>query len=555
MTDATPGSATPESLPGVTVGEHLHYLAPELALSKQPPAWPPDAFALAASLLLHSGAYLQVVAKWPPTGTAADGCLTELPERWTERAENIGLRWRAAWPGQPPPEVRRFWAQIRAQSHLELGELSGSTLCRTLVQLCAVADEACAGVGYPFLEDGGDFFDFMASNQLLPDLEAGSTLCRDVHPSKLRVLPKCHTPQTGITLDSLFHNLTLWSALDVQPSWYTLLHSGLADIEHRLNLLLLPWPEKVSPMQFEAASPRSGELANMPASFGFFSYTKRSDPEGLRHRLNEVYKRALELAGRIELVVLPELALDLAEYEAARSWAQDKNLLLLCGVGEPSVGATPGKNYVALEVLLSRQHSVQVFQHKHHRWQLDKRQIVQYGLGGQLDPAGRWWEHTSAQARRLTFVSLLDWLSFCFLVCEDLARQEPVARLVRSVGPNLVIALLMDGPQLAGRWPDRYATVLADDPGSSVLTLTSVGMAELCRPPGVAPSRSVALWKDARSGAARAIELPAGADGLVLNLARLREEEWSADGRSDGGVAGYPILAGVHPVWPTPPLR
>jgi 5-methylcytosine-specific restriction enzyme A len=47
---------------------------------------------------------------------------------------------------------------------------------------------------------------------------------------------------------------------------------------------------------------------------------------------------------------------------------------------------------------------------------------------------------------------------------------------MRSVGPNLVVALLMDGPQLTARWPARYASVLADDPGSSVLTLTSLGM-------------------------------------------------------------------------------
>jgi hypothetical protein len=174
---------------------------------------------------------------------------------------------------------------------------------------------------------------------------------------------------------------------------------------------------------------------------------------------------------------------------------------------------------------------------------------VQYGLGGQLDPEVQWWEYATVEARRLTFVSLLDWLSFCFLVCEDLARQEPVARLVRAVGPNLVIALLMDGPQLASRWPGRYATVLADDPGSSVLTLTSIGMANLCRPPGVSPSRTVALWKDAKSGAARQIDLPLGAEGLVLNLTRRQEAEWSADGRSDEGATGYPILGGVHPIF------
>jgi hypothetical protein len=68
------------------------------------------------------------------------------------------------------------------------------------------------------------------------------------------------------------------------------------------------------------------------------------------------------------------------------------------------------------------------------------------------------------------------------LICEDLARQDPAAELVRAVGPNLLVALLMDGPQLANRWPARYAAVLAEDPGTSILTLTSLGMVERSRP-------------------------------------------------------------------------
>jgi hypothetical protein len=32
----------------------------------------------------------------------------------------------------------------------------------------------------------------------------------------------------------------------------------------------------------------------------------------------------------------------------------------------------------------------------------------------------------------------------CALICEDLARPDPVAEIVRTVGPNLVIALLME---------------------------------------------------------------------------------------------------------------
>ena len=109
----------------------------------------------------------------------------------------------------------------------------------------------------------------------------------------------------------------------------------------------------------------------------------------------------------------------------------------------------------------------------------------------------------------------------------------------------------MDGPQIGARWPARYATVLADDPGSSVLTFTSIGMCEFSRPPGKPPSRAIALWKDAYSGEAVQIDLPPRADAVLLNLVRRMSEEWTADGRSDGKTAGYPALAGIHPVFCT----
>ena len=134
------------------------------------------------------------------------------------------------------------------------------------------------------------------------------------------------------------------------------------------------------------------------------------------------------------------------------------------------------------------------------------------------------------------------------LICEDLARQDPIGEILRAVGPNLVIALLMDGPQLAARWSARYATVLADDPGCSVLTLTSIGMAQLSRPAGKPPSRVVALWKDAITAEPIEVSLPDGADALVLTLSAEYHEEWSADGRSDNESTGYAVLAGVHPI-------
>ena len=116
------------------------------------------------------------------------------------------------------------------------------------------------------------------------------------------------------------------------------------------------------------------------------------------------------------------------------------------------------------------------------------------------------------------------------LVCEDLARLDEVADLVRRIGPDLVVALLLDGPQLATRWPCRYASVIADDPGSAVLTLTPFGMAVRSRPPGMRRSRVVAHWNDAEAGP-REIELARGAAAVLLSASVRSARRWTADGR------------------------
>ncbi|MGV3758343.1 MAG: hypothetical protein ACO1PW_02215, partial [Actinomycetota bacterium] len=116
------------------------------------------------------------------------------------------------------------------------------------------------------------------------------------------------------------------------------------------------------------------------------------------------------------------------------------------------------------------------------------------------------------------------------LICEDLARLDEVADVLRRIGPTLVVALLLDGPQLAGRWPARYATILADEPGSAVLTLTSLGMVTRSQPPGAHRSRVVALWSDANHRR-RELELPRGASGLLLTATVGMKTAWTADGR------------------------
>jgi len=186
-------------------------------------------------------------------------------------------------------------------------------------------------------------------------------------------------------------------------------------------------------------------------------------------------------------------------------------------------------------------------QNKHHRWSFDRSQIMQYHLGGVLHPDVQWWEAIEVPRLGVEFVEVAE-LTLVSLVCEDLAQNDDVAAVMRSVGPTVVLTALLDGPQLSSRWAARYASVLADDPGSAVLTLTSMGMARRSRPHGHDASPVIALWKDPR-GSVREIALEGGAQAVVLSVAMSRATRRSADGRMpvDNGTSCYDVAVNqVH---------
>lgn len=543
---------------GLTVEQFCEYIAPSAWSEPDFLTWPPDVFAIVAALLSRSGAYSHAVSGWDREGKL---------QAWTADMKQIGADWTENWGSEKrevaPERVRNWYEVLRTKRGTLVQDIcNDEELCCTLIQLCAAADEACIGVGRPLPDPAiaSRPFRLEASKRLLDCArhEEVATLCKKVHQSTIRVLPKLHTPQSGITIRSLTLNLALCFAGDVNVRWT----ECLADQRHCLNLLLVPWPAEAAPAHIKSVGVDRAVLRDLPREFGFFEYAPPEDAEpgsGLQqlsrpaleadvlNRVSKLVVNARKAVSRIDGVVFPELALTSKQCDKISDALIKEDIFLICGVRDtPPSGRKASQNYLRFVVPfepkpLSRR------QDKHHRWRLDKRQIVQYGLGSCLDVASKWWEHISVGNRELNFVALDDWLTVCPLICEDLARQDPISELVRAVGPNLVIALLMDGPQLASRWPARYATVLADDPGSSVLTLTSIGMAELSRPPSVTrASRAIALWKDAKTGEAISIELPPNKDGVVLSLSRELVKEYCADGRDDGKTTGYPTLSGIH---------
>jgi hypothetical protein len=456
-------------------------------------------------------------------------------------------------PGSAVAAEIRQLQSIAAWRLLDLDAPTGWSWLKRILHLHAVADHACASLGMsPFRKaNRWALYYNQASVDLLEKHHTLSTFPTD----RIRVLPKTRTPQSGITLRSLSHHACVETA-DVDVKWIRHFPPTALGEDMRLRLLLFPWPFSITSRSFAPVrDPVGTSGADLPEEkFGYFDYHPEYDAKTLDETFSKTLEVAIDDAGDIDGVVLPESALTEEEFDRLWIIAEAKQVhFLLAGVravekSDPltSSAATKSRsrarNTAFLRVKGIGADAPQTYeQDKHHRWYLDRSQIEAYGLGHVLNPGRRWWENSVVGRRTLNVVAFNDWLTLCHLVCEDLARIDPVSRVVRAIGPTLVIAILLDGPQLEKRWPARYATVLADDPGSSVLTLTSLGMAKLSRPKGTDASRCVAMWKDSRTGY-RAIELDPEATGVVLSLWGERVEEFAADGRSDGTMAGRIIF-------------
>lgn len=546
-----------------TIGEFIRYRWPESSRNRYLP-WPPDSFAIAAALLQHTGTYKLIldIGRSPSNFHNSEG--------WRKEVKNAGKVWRDRLnrqleadsseepSGRAVPElVRQEWKKLMSSSSLSVSEVENDDhLVRALITICVVADTASAGIG--LYKVGGAPDGFMRRALFVNGvLNERQSFCYDIRPQKLRVMPKLHTPQRGLTIRSLTHNLALIEGSELRMDWWEPLEAN--ETLNILNLLLLPWPTTVKPSQFELSRGADRKTPYLPDDHDFFSYSpKTSTNAQFEVELVDVVNRAQSYVNRIHGIVFPELALDEEAFEFAETVAVDKKAVLVSGVHMIENGLE--RNAAVVQPLgfsvsddtdKGARKEFRIVQTKHHRWCLDRGQIIRYGLGGRLPASKDCWEGITLGQRQLNFFTFGDWLTWTVLVCEDLARQDPVANALRTVAPGLVIALLMDGPQLSSRWSSRYASVLAEDPGSSVLTLTSLGMSNLSRIrlDGNTKDRrrTIALWRDAMYGE-REIELEPDADACVLSLVCKKEEEFTADGRGDGGTAYFPVFAGVHQV-------
>jgi hypothetical protein len=481
-----------------------------LAIAEELLDWPPDVFLLTDRLLARSEAYRFAVS--PPPGRA-------WPPRpdWSAAVADAARRWSAA----PPDLVVEHWTVLRKAAATPLDEVASGrdwAVVEALLTLHATADEACAGVL------GGRGRELLARTGSLARSQTGG----------LRVLPKVRTPPAGISPRSLSRYVCVPRA-PVEVVWDKLPNpppAGTGGGPRRPRILLLPWPLSLEPGAFV---PVQGSIRRPEQEpFGFF----RFEPGGIDVELLE---RVVAAAAPVDVCVLPEGSVAEAELAAVEDvLARHRVQTLIAGM------RAPGRNWVHIAVWLAGRWR-RYPQNKHHRWSLDRGQIEQYHLGDALDPDVRWWEEMDVPRRSVRIVEFGAGVAMVSLICEDLARLDDVAELVRSVGPSLIVTPLLDGPQLPSRWTARYAGVLADDPGSAVVTLSCLGMVQRSRPPGLPPSSVVALWKDPVRGL-REIALEDGAHGVVLTAAFDRTHRHTADGRPPSTDTGDFYVVDVEQV-------
>ena len=429
----------------------------------------------------------------------------------------------------------------------------------SLLTIHCIADESCTGLGLTGSRSGKTSVYNCIANLLLISTGSLSTFSKQLGI----VIPKMRTPQTGLSIRSFSHHLT-YHETEVEIIWRMFPWANIQ--ENTLNILTICWPKKIN-NSFFSSTPETFK------SIRFFEYSTESlrgedqfDPVNVIKLIESYRAKGIE---RIHMIVLPEIALSEAEWYALLEDMATyyRQYYVPKGKEEKGKGQIPiilsgvrrNRGMIAGEKVLTNELRIASFfagkwytvsQRKHHRWRLDGNQIRQYELAGRLSTSRKWFENIELSQRRLSIITPNGWLSLCPLICEDLAQLEPVSSIIRGIGPTILIALLADGPQLKFRWSARYASVFADDPGTSVLTVTSAGMVHKSKPKNVedAENKTIALWKDQIDGV-QTIDHNDRSKGFctnfLLTVSGQWVEEYTADGRSDHQNASVIKLEGV----------
>lgn len=516
------------------------------------PMVPTDMFAAAGHLCKISG----LIGFFDPSPYRTDQphCEFVLTKDHRKSADSAAEEWRAeASAGVPPLYVKDLWEslvnsweeEISPGKYVEKAD-GPPEWWRSALLLVTISDMACNRILRDPLKmyDVGPFEEWMRLlyRTTLNRLHVtGDGEHHDRPPPSLGimsdssvvcVLPKVRVSPVGATMRNVSRNLSLLPGrAEVRCFWETPINVAPAESRESLDILLIPEPSSINATDFDETGHTESEDKDVHywmKDWSTFKINQSWISAGpVRDKFINHCEALLEKASKesraINGVILPEYALDWDTFDDLcdrLKKKQPKLNFVISGTSE-NCDREHGNHvmtriwYVGDDVELTQS------RRKHHRWRMDRSQLETYALTGSLNPKIKnWWEDTPLTQRQIHFQRFRERSVFAVLICEELARSEPCHEVLRSVAPNLIFALLLDGPQIKQRWPAQYASNLADDPGSAVLTFTSFGLIQRSNEQRHHPeNRSIALWKD-DTGKFVEIDMPKGDNmgGVVLSL-------------------------------------
>lgn len=517
-----------------------------------------DLFAIAATLMQRSGAYHHVI---PENSSVHGGRALVVDHTMRERWKQLAASWRgdeADDVPEPPKELITLWHSLwqhrDSDVYVSLKETERPpTWWMLALDLMCIADEAAVGLGFdPPAGKKGSFQVRLLEASTKRSLKFSYSVAdTDV----ACISPKSRSPMLGCTLRSLSHHLALLPPRGLARAyWHPMseVRSSQPTEPKAFNCLLVPLPYKIRAKAFRGRRNKGEKWGWFHLSPDWCSESSSQRDRGFQNFwqfVSSLIKEAEQDVSEVHAVVFPESALSSTIFRKLADKLAATNVeLLVSGLHDLSgleKGRTRG-NFAALAAI--GKDGIKTYREKHHRWRLDRSQIQTYALGSSLDPNFGWWEDIAIHSRSLDVMVLRGTTTVTTLICEDLARSDPCQELVRGIGPNIVFALLMDGPQLKARWPARYATVLAEDPGSSVLSFTSLGLVERSNATGqLSACRNIGLWRDDR-GETVELTLPVGFHALCLALNSTSFDGRTLDGRHDDHTSESWRLTGIQPV-------
>src|SRR5262249_7580802 len=232
-----------------------------------------------------------------------------------------------------PELLSEEWSVLREAEETGLEELARNENprgCEALLTLHAIGDEACAGLGVALDSFDGEASVYRARGREL--LARTGSLSR-VNPRVLRVLPKVRTPPTGRTS---FSRYACVHGPGIEARWNKIpaRHPGTDVRSEHANLLLLPWPLEVKASDFHSLDDSVRRPTKEPFAFFEFAPTRGLDFD----LLDRVLLSARDDVGSVDVVVLPECAVDESEIDELEALLQQHGVVsLVAGVRRSSV--------------------------------------------------------------------------------------------------------------------------------------------------------------------------------------------------------------------------